>query len=104
MYRAPCGNFESFLNKLEIIFNSLHKHNSDFITCGDINVNYLESSNKKNQLDNLLGAYNLIDTVFFPPTRIVNYSITLIDNIFIDNRDILYNRAQMDFRIMMGKS
>jgi len=65
IYRAPCGNFECFLNKLEIILNSLHKHNSEFIICGDININYLESNNKKNQLDNLLGTYNLIDTVFF---------------------------------------
>jgi exonuclease III len=44
--RAPCGNFECFLNKLEIILNSLHKRNSEFIVCGDININYLESNNK----------------------------------------------------------
>jgi len=39
IYRAPCGNFESFLNKLEIILNTFHKHklyltlsiNSEFI-------------------------------------------------------------------------
>jgi exonuclease III len=85
IYKAPCGNFDRFLNKLEIILNSLYKHNSEFITCGDININYLEPSNKKNQLDNLLGTYNLIDTVSFP-TRIVNNTATLIDNIFIDNR------------------
>jgi hypothetical protein len=29
------------------------------------NINCLQSNNKKNQLDNLLGTYNLIDTVFF---------------------------------------
>ena len=66
IYRAPCGNFDCFLNKLEIILNSLHKHNSEFIIYGDINIQYLESNNKKNQLDNLLGTYNLIDTVFPP--------------------------------------
>jgi len=53
--------------------------------CGDININYLESNNKNNQLDNLVDTYNLIDTVFFP-TRIVSNSVTLTDNIFIDNR------------------
>jgi len=36
---------------------------------GDININYLETNNKKKQLDNLLGTYNLIGTVYFP-TRI----------------------------------
>jgi len=53
--------------------------------CGDININYLESNNKKNQLDSVLGTYNLIDTVFFP-TRIVCNSVPPTDNIFIDNR------------------
>jgi hypothetical protein len=33
----------------------------------------------------MLSTYNLRGTVFFP-TRIVNNSATLIDNIFIDNR------------------
>ena len=83
--RALCGNFEWLLDKLEIILNSLHKYNSEFIICCDININYLEPNNKNNQLDTLLGTYNLIDTVFFP-TRIVSNSVTLIDNIFIDNR------------------
>jgi hypothetical protein len=54
LYRAPCGNFECFLNKLETILNSFHKHNAEFIICDDINVNYLETNNKKNQLDNLI--------------------------------------------------
>jgi hypothetical protein len=85
VYRAPCGNFELFLNKLEIVLNSLHRHNSECIICGNININYFEPSNKKDQLDNLLGPYNLTDTVSFP-TRIANNSATLIDNIVTDNR------------------
>jgi exonuclease III len=64
VYRAPCGNFELFLNKLVIILNSLHRHNSEFIICGNININYFEPSNKKDQLDNLLGTCNLTDTLF----------------------------------------
>ena len=47
--------------------------------------NCLETSNKKKQLDYLLGSYNLISTVYFP-TRTANNSATLKDNIFIDNR------------------
>jgi exonuclease III len=76
VYRAPCCNYEPFLNKLEIILNSFHRHNTEFIICGDININYFEPSNKKNQLDNLLGTYNLTDTVSFP-TRIANNLVTL---------------------------
>jgi hypothetical protein len=57
----------------------------EFIICGDININYLGTTNKKKQLDNLLGTYNLTSTVYFP-TIIASKSVTLIDNIFIDNR------------------
>jgi exonuclease III len=85
VYRAPSGDFDCFLNKLDIILNSLQCYKKELIICGDININYLENSNKKKQLDYILGTYNLIGTVHFP-TRTTNRSATLIDNIFIDNR------------------
>jgi len=85
VYRAPSGNFDYFLNKLDNILNSLLKHKAEFIICGDFNINYLEINNKKNQLNNMFCTYNLTSTVYFP-TRIVNNSATLIDNIFIDSR------------------
>jgi hypothetical protein len=84
IYRAPSGNFDYFLNKLDTILNSLQNHKTEFIICGDININYLGTTNRKKQLDNLLGTYNLISTVYFP-TRIANKSVILRD-IFIDNR------------------
>jgi len=83
VYRAPSGDFDYFLNKLDYIHNSLHTYKTEFIICG--NTNYLGTNNKKKQLDYLLGTYNLITTVYFP-MRTVNNSATLIDNIFIDNR------------------
>jgi len=43
----------------------------------------MEASNNRKPLDNLLAIYNLISMVHFP-TRIVNSSISMIDNIFID--------------------
>jgi hypothetical protein len=85
VYKAPSGDFDYFLNKLDNILNSLHNYKTDVITCGDINMNYLGSNNKKKQLYILLGTYNLISTMYFPK-RIANNSITLLDNIFIDNR------------------
>jgi len=59
------GSMAIFSKKIRN-YISLHKHNSEFIICGDININYLESNNKENQLpvDNLSGTYDLIDTVF----------------------------------------
>jgi exonuclease III len=85
IYRSPLGDYDFFLNKLDCVLNSLLKYNSEFIICGDININYLENNNRKSKLDILLNTYNLIDTVQFP-IRIANNPATLIDNIFIHNR------------------
>jgi len=43
----------------------------------------MEGSNNRKALDNLLTSYNLMSRVYFP-TRIVDNSISMIDNIFID--------------------
>jgi len=50
--------------------------------CGDINTNYVENCNKRQQLDALLQTYNLIGTVSFPTPK-SKASSTTIDNIFI---------------------
>jgi exonuclease III len=69
-----------FLNKLDHILNSLSKYNTEFIICGDINVNYLEDNSRKVQLEDILRTYNLKSMVYFP-TRIAKNSAMLIDNI-----------------------
>jgi exonuclease III len=66
VYMSAFGKFDNFLNKLDNILNSLHKHKTEFTICGDININYLETNNKKKQLNNLLCSYNLIGTIYFP--------------------------------------
>jgi exonuclease III len=82
IYRSPTGNFSNFLQKFDIILNKLYNNKVEFIICGDVNINYLENSDRRQQLDALLNTYNLIGTVSFP-TRIVNNSRTAIDNIYI---------------------
>jgi len=84
-YRAPGGNLEYFLNQLDSILNSLDNPKTEYILCGDLNINYIGTNNKKTQLENLLNMYNLIGTVNFP-TRITNTSFSAIDNIFVDKR------------------
>jgi hypothetical protein len=37
VYRAPAGDFELLINKLQNITNYLHKLKAEIITCGDIN-------------------------------------------------------------------
>jgi exonuclease III len=84
-YRAPGGNLEYFLNRLDTILNSLVKPKKEYILCGDLNINYIGTNNKKTQLETLLNMYNVMGTVSFP-TRITNASSSGIDNIFVDKR------------------
>jgi hypothetical protein len=84
-YTGPTGNLECFLKQLESILNTLHNPKTELTLCGDININYTGTSNKKTQLENLISTYNLTGTVLFP-TRITNTSFSTIDNIFVDKR------------------
>ena len=72
-----------FFKQVDNIFNTLDNSNTEYILCGDLNINYLEPSSKKTKLENLLNMYNLIGTVSFP-TRTTNISSSTIDNIFVD--------------------
>jgi len=83
VYRAPTGNFNLFLNRLDDIIKTLYKVDLNLIICGNINIDYLTDNDKKRQLDVVLLTYNLSAIVHFP-TRSQGYSSTAIDNIFID--------------------
>ena len=83
IYRAPSGNYDYFLKKLELFLKASCTITTEYIICGDVNVDYLHSHSRKQQLDMLLATYNLTSIVNFP-TRIVNGSSTAIDNFFID--------------------
>ena len=56
---------------------------TEYIICGDKNIDYLVDSDRKNPLEVLLKTYNLTSAVNFP-TCTQKYSATAIDNIFID--------------------
>jgi hypothetical protein len=63
----------------------LHNPKSEFLICGDINIDYeyLSESNRKKQINSLLTTHNLIHAVNFA-TRTQNDSSTANDNIFVD--------------------
>jgi exonuclease III len=84
VYRAPSGNVNDFLRRLDAILNYLYNPKSEFIICGYVNINYLNKCNQKKQVNSLLKIYNLSHTVNFA-TRIQNSSSTAIDSIFIDS-------------------
>jgi hypothetical protein len=60
IYKASPGNFTYLVKKLETIINSLHIINTKYITCGDMNINYLVKNNRKKILDALFTSYNYL--------------------------------------------
>jgi len=83
VYRAPTGNFNLFLNRLDDIIKTFYKADLQFIICCDIDIDYLTDNDKKRQFDAVLLTYNL-SAIVYVPTRSQGYSNTAIDNIFID--------------------
>ena len=53
-YRAPTGDFNLFLNRLDDSIKSIYKSNLNLIVCGDINIDYLSENDRKKQLDSML--------------------------------------------------
>jgi exonuclease III len=83
IYRAPSGNFDPFISKLDTVLRKLYTATLEYIICGDINIDYLIDSDRKSRLYALLKTYNLTSVINFT-THIQNNSATAIDNIFID--------------------
>jgi hypothetical protein len=71
------------MNLAHFTLKYLYNPKSEFLICGDINIDYLNEGNRKKQMNTLLTTYNLKHTVNFA-TRTQNDSSTAIDNIFVD--------------------
>ena len=58
IYRSPLGNFMNFLKNLDSVLNKWYSNKTEFVICGDININYLENIKKKG--NNWIPYYKLI--------------------------------------------
>ena len=65
VYRAPTGNFNLFLNRLDESVRSIYRANLNLILCSDINIDCLTENDRKRQLDSVLLTYNLTTIVIF---------------------------------------
>jgi exonuclease III len=54
LYRAPSGDVNEFLKRLDAVLKYLYSPKSEFIICGNININYLNENNRKQQINSLL--------------------------------------------------
>jgi hypothetical protein len=90
-YRAPSGNFNLFVNELDLIFRNLYNPTLEYIICGDINIDYL-TNNGKNQLEALLLTYNLTSTGNFSTRCKKNHLLllTIFSLILIEKIITLY--------------
>jgi len=44
VYRAPTGNFNLFLNRLDDITKTLYKVDLKLVVCGELNIDYLTNN------------------------------------------------------------
>ena len=83
IYRPPDTDTKEFINKFQIIIESIHRENKWCYLMGDFNINLMNCDTH-----NLTGEfYDLMTSFVFLPTitrstRITHNSATLIDNIF----------------------
>jgi len=54
IYRAPTGDFNQFIKKLDDTLKYLYKPKAEFLLCGEINADYLHDSSRKKYLSSLL--------------------------------------------------
>ena len=86
IYRPPNTHFELFLNKFELILNSVKPKQETYII-GDFNINFLDS-----MTNNTLSFQNTLYSHCFYPlitalTRITVTTSSLIDNIFTNTSE-----------------
>jgi hypothetical protein len=73
IYRSAVANFISFFNQLDLTLKYLYNSKTEFIICGDLNVEFSEDSSSKLLLSCFLQLHNLFRAVDFP-TRFNNNS------------------------------
>jgi hypothetical protein len=65
LYRAPSGGFQQFLRGLDATLKYLYNPKTEFLICGDINIDDLNEKYRKKQINSLLTTYNSIHTAKF---------------------------------------
>jgi hypothetical protein len=83
IYKAPDGQIDIFLNKLETLIQKLLSKNKSLLLCGDWNIDLLHKNNNQKDSVDLLQRYNLVPTVQ-SPTRIIKSTSSIIDLMIIN--------------------
>ena len=90
LYRPPRKPV-SYFNDMEALLASLNSDNKEAIIMGDINCDFLDSSNNDTKnLKRVLSLHNLAQ-IIKEPTRITGISETLIDHVITNNPDMVHD-------------
>jgi hypothetical protein len=84
IYRSPDGDYEEFLQNLEVVIYRVQASQKRLILCGDWNVDFLKKNSKVQELKALLSMFNLIN-IIDSPTRFSREVKSQIDVIIIEN-------------------
>ena len=89
IYRPPSFSSSKFIDSLQISFDKLELENKFVALAGDFNYNTLNYADGNVLLfSNLLSSYGFMPTIS-KPTRIVQRSSTLLDNIYVNNSKLI---------------
>uniref|UniRef100_A0A1B6JUE8 Endonuclease/exonuclease/phosphatase domain-containing protein n=1 Tax=Homalodisca liturata TaxID=320908 RepID=A0A1B6JUE8_9HEMI len=66
---------------LSQVIEQTQPHKSNRVLVGDINIDCLKVHKSKNRLEETPAAYNNINRLNLPPTRIIFYSASSIDSV-----------------------
>ena len=86
IYRHPNSNIEDFITYMVKVLDKLNNEDKTVLLMGDFNINllnYQSDTNVSNFYDSISSF--LLQPLIFQPTRVTDYSHTLIDNIFSNN-------------------
>ena len=86
IYRPPAGSIPAFTSDFEPLLNYLTKTNKKLFIAGDFNINLLKFDHhlQTSNFLNTLASFKLIP-VILRPTRITEFTFTLIDNIYTNS-------------------
>ena len=86
IYRTPDSNMTDFNKIIENYLNGLKIHHKIVYVCGDFNIDLLKCANHSDSKDFIDIMYGQgLFHLMCKPTRVNNYTATLIDNIFTNN-------------------
>lgn len=92
IYRPPQSNITHFIEAVDTVLSNIVPTYEKIIIAGDVNVNLF---NLNNQLTNLLDSYGFFQ-VINEPTRVTQFSSTLLDPIYVNDLDMVINSGTIN--------